>query len=171
MSLILNMGVDAEVDLRKLLGKGADPSFDKLISSLALLAVSQQKAVIDAVMKWRKEMVEPLDASLIKRISESAPLSRTREVQSVLKERQSLASVYILCRSLIDIVRRFTAGAFLDDLGENLEKIVFAQLKKPDPDRFIAELEKYNSHTIMKERQSHMEMLIRGMRFLKIKLC
>ncbi|KAL0081852.1 cell morphogenesis N-terminal-domain-containing protein, partial [Phycomyces blakesleeanus] len=193
---------DAEVDLCKLLGKGADPSFDKLFISLASLASSQQKAVIDAVMRWRSEMVEPLDPALIKRISESAPLSRTREVESVLKERQSLSSVYILCRALIEIVRRFSADTCPESVGENLEEIVFIQLKKPDPDaikrsanrtasmnlfaeligelsnirfasvsdRFIAELEKYNSHTIMKERQSHMEMLIRGMRFLKIKI-
>jgi hypothetical protein len=50
-------------------------------------------------------------------------------------------------------------------IGE-LSNIRFASVS----DRFIAELEKYNSHTIMKERQSHMEMLISGMRFLKIKV-
>lgn len=50
-------------------------------------------------------------------------------------------------------------------IGE-LSNIRFASVS----DRFIAELEKYNNQTIMKERQSHMEMLIRGMRFLKIKV-
>lgn len=50
-------------------------------------------------------------------------------------------------------------------IGE-LSNIRFASVS----DRFIAELEKYNSQTIMKERQSHMEMLIQGMRFLKIKI-
>ncbi|KAL0076042.1 cell morphogenesis N-terminal-domain-containing protein [Phycomyces blakesleeanus] len=54
---------------------------------------------------------------------------------------------------------------FAELIGE-LSNIRFASVS----DRFIAELEKYNSHTIMKERQSHMEMLIRGMRFLKIKI-
>jgi Cell morphogenesis N-terminal len=37
-------------------------------------------------------------------------------------------------------------------------------------DRFIAELEKYNYHAIMKEKQNKIEMLIRGMRYLKIKV-
>ncbi|CAO3582028.1 unnamed protein product [Absidia cylindrospora] len=202
MSLVLNTGVEIDLDLRISLGEEADPVFDKLIQSLAKLATTQQKPVIDAVMRWRKAKIEPLDPALLKRMSEAAPLSRARDVQSILKERQSLASVYILCRTLIAIVQRFTPDALPDEQGENLEEIVFNQLKKADPeaikrsrnrtasmdlfagligelsnirfasvsDRFIAELEKYNSHTIMKERQSHMEMLISGMRFLKIKI-
>ncbi|CAO3652266.1 unnamed protein product [Mucor fragilis] len=202
MSIILNMGVDADVDLKRILGHGSDPNFDKLIYSLSSLAATQQSGVIDAVMRWRKVKVEPLDPLLIKRVSDSAPLSRSREIQSVLKERQSLASVFILCRALIEIIKRLTPGSLPDDLGENLEEIVFNQLKKADPDaikrsknrtasmdlfaeligelsnirfasvsdRFIAELEKYNSQTIMKERQGHMEMLIKGMRYLKIKI-
>ncbi|CEP12609.1 hypothetical protein [Parasitella parasitica] len=202
MSIILNMGIDADVDLKRILGQGSDESFDKLIYSLSLLAATQQSGVIDAVMRWRKVKVEPLDPMLVKRVSDSAPLSRSREIQSVLKERQSLASVFILCRALIEIIKRLTPGSLPDDLGENLEEIVFNQLKKADPDaikrsknrtasmdlfaeligelsnirfasvsdRFIAELEKYNSQTIMKERQGHMEMLIKGMRYLKIKI-
>ncbi|EPB83552.1 hypothetical protein HMPREF1544_09713 [Mucor circinelloides 1006PhL] len=202
MYIILNMGVDADVDLKRILGHGSDENFDKLIYSLSSLAATQQSGVIDAVMRWRKVKVEPLDPLLIKRVSDSAPLSRSREIQSVLKERQSLASVFILCRALIEIIKRLTPGSLPDDLGENLEEIVFNQLKKADPDaikrsknrtasmdlfaeligelsnirfasvsdRFIAELEKYNSQTIMKERQGHMEMLIKGMRYLKIKI-
>lgn len=42
-------------------------------------------------MRWRKVKVEPLDPLLIKRVSDSAPLSRSREIQSVLKERQSVS--------------------------------------------------------------------------------
>ncbi|KAG1211887.1 hypothetical protein G6F69_004186 [Rhizopus microsporus] len=134
MSHILNLGVDNEIDLRSLLGQGADESFDKVIYSLSSLAATQQSAVIDAVMRWRKAKVEPLDPSVIKRVSESAPLSRTRQIQSVLKERQSLASVFILCRALIEIIRKLTPGSLPDDLGENLEEIVFNQLKKADPE-------------------------------------
>ncbi|KAI7898549.1 cell morphogenesis N-terminal-domain-containing protein [Cokeromyces recurvatus] len=202
MSFILNMGIDVNVDLKKILGQGQDKNFDKLIYSLASLATTQQSAVIDSVMRWRKTKVEPLDPLVIKRVSDTAPLSRNREIQSILKERQSLASVFILCRALIEIIKRVAPGSLPDDLGENLEEIVFNQLKKADPeaikrsknrtasmelfaeligelsnirfasvsDRFIAELEKYNSQTIMKERQSHMEMLIKGMRYLKIKI-
>lgn len=51
---------------------------------------------------------------------------------SSLHKRQ-LASVYILCRALIEIVKSFTSKTLPDDLGENLEEIVFNQLKKADP--------------------------------------
>lgn len=59
---------DADVDLRRLLGRGSDEEFDKLIQSLSTLAATQQSAVIDAVMRWRKVKVEPLDPSIIKRV-------------------------------------------------------------------------------------------------------
>ncbi|KAF7722321.1 Cell morphoproteinsis protein PAG1 [Apophysomyces ossiformis] len=201
MALILNMGVEAEVDLEKLLGEGGDLAFDKLIRSLASIAKNQQTSVIARVIFWRRKITESLDIALVKRVSESAPLSRTREVASILKERQSIASAYILCRSLIEIVKRCTADTLPDEFGERLENMVFNQYNKNPPDvmkrsknrtlsldlfsrligelsnirfasvsdRFIAELEKYNNQTIMKERQSHMEMLIEGMRYLKIK--
>ncbi|KAG0168637.1 Cell morphogenesis protein PAG1 [Apophysomyces sp. BC1034] len=202
MALILNMGVDADVDLGRLLGEGGDLVFDKLIRSLASIAKNQQTSVIARVIFWRRKITESLDTALIKRVSESAPLSRTREVAPILKERQSIASAYILCRSLIEIVKRCTADTLPEDFGEKLENMVFNQYNKNPPDvmkrsknrtlsldlfseligelsnirfasvsdRFIAELEKYNNQTIMKERQSHMEMLIEGMRYLKIKI-
>ncbi|GAA5801816.1 hypothetical protein HPULCUR_007270 [Helicostylum pulchrum] len=185
MSFILNLGVDADVDLRKLLGQGNDEAFDQLIYSLSSLAATQQSAVIDAVMRWRKVKVEPLDPSLIKRVRYKTKLFYPN-----------------LPEVLIEIIKRLTPGSLPDDHGENLEEIVFNQLKKADPDaikrsnnrtasmdlfaeligelsnirfasvsdRFIAELEKYNNQTIMKERQGHMEMLIKGMRYLKIKI-
>ena len=57
-----------DIDLPMLLGEGADPSFDKLIVSLAKVAANQQKPVIDAVMRWRKSQTEYLDSNLIKRM-------------------------------------------------------------------------------------------------------
>lgn len=51
-----------------LLREGVDPVFDKLIQSLAKLATTQQKPVIDAVMRWRKSKIEPLDQTLVKRL-------------------------------------------------------------------------------------------------------
>jgi hypothetical protein len=44
-----------------------------------------------------------------------------------------LASVFILCRALIEIIKKLVPGSLPDDLGENLEEIVFNQLKKADP--------------------------------------
>jgi hypothetical protein len=79
-----------------------------------------------------------------------------------------IVSLFIMIyRDAIKRSRNRTASMdlFAGLIGE-LSNIRFASVS----DRFIAELEKYNSHTIMKERQSHMEMLISGMRFLKIKV-
>lgn len=56
------------MDLKRILGHESDSSFNKLIYSLASLAATQQSAVIDAVMRWRKVKVEPLDPLVIKRV-------------------------------------------------------------------------------------------------------
>ena len=56
------------MDFRKILASGADQTFDKLIKSLSSLATSQQKQVIDAVMRWRRAKIEPLDPALVRRV-------------------------------------------------------------------------------------------------------
>ncbi|KAG2181999.1 hypothetical protein INT43_006925 [Umbelopsis isabellina] len=202
INLILSTNIDQSIDIKSWLGQDVDPVFDKLIRSLGSIGSHRPRPVIDAVMQWRKSKNEPVDQALIRKVSESAPLSRVREVPSVLKERLSLSSIFILCRTLIEVVKRLNADNLSDDLAENLEEIVFNQLKNADPelihrsknrtasmdlfaeligalsnirfvsvsDRFIAELEKYNYHAIMKEKQNKIEMLIRGMRYLKIKI-
>ncbi|KAI8991093.1 hypothetical protein BDF20DRAFT_842593, partial [Mycotypha africana] len=68
MAIILSMGIDADVDLRRILGQGVDDNFDRMIYSLSSLAATQQSAVIDAVMTWRKSKIEPLDPIVIKRV-------------------------------------------------------------------------------------------------------
>lgn len=68
MMLLIKYEKDAEVDFRKLLAVGADPAFDKLIRSLSSLAICQQKQVIDAVMRWRRAKIEPLDPALLRRV-------------------------------------------------------------------------------------------------------
>ena len=56
------------MDFRKILASGADQTFDKLIKSLSSFATSQQKQVIDAVMRWRRAKIEPLDPALVRRV-------------------------------------------------------------------------------------------------------
>lgn len=48
-------------------------------------------------------------------------------------ERKSLASIYILCRVLIEVVKQTSSEVMGDDLGGKLEEIVFTQLKTTDP--------------------------------------
>lgn len=78
-----------------------------------------------------------------------------------------LSSPTIGYRDLIHRSKNRTASMdlFAELIGA-LSNIRFVSVS----DRFIAELEKYNYHAIMKEKQNKIEMLIRGMRYLKIKV-
>lgn len=52
---------------------------------------------------------------------------------AVQAERKSLASIYILCRVLIEVVKQTSQDTMGDDLGGKLEEIVYNQLKTTDP--------------------------------------
>lgn len=52
---------------------------------------------------------------------------------AVQAERKSLASIYILCRVLIEVVKQASYEAVGDDLGGKLEEIVYTQLRTTDP--------------------------------------
>lgn len=57
-------------------------------------------------------------------------LARETVVQA---ERKSLASIYILCRVLIEVVKQTSYETMGEDLGGKLEEIVYTQLKTTDP--------------------------------------
>lgn len=57
-------------------------------------------------------------------------LARETVVQA---ERKSLASIYILCRVLIEVVKQTSYDTMGEDLGGKLEEIVYTQLKTTDP--------------------------------------
>ncbi|CAH6720935.1 cell morphogenesis protein PAG1 [[Candida] jaroonii] len=52
---------------------------------------------------------------------------------AIQAERKSLASIYILCRVLIELVKQTSSEIMGDDLGGKLEEIVYTQLKTTDP--------------------------------------
>lgn len=52
---------------------------------------------------------------------------------AIQAERKSLASIYILCRVLIEVVKQTSFENMGDDLGDKLEEIVYTQLKTTDP--------------------------------------
>lgn len=52
---------------------------------------------------------------------------------AVQAERKSLASIYILCRVLIEVVKQSSEDTMGDDLGGKLEEIVYNQLRTTDP--------------------------------------
>lgn len=57
-------------------------------------------------------------------------LARETAIQA---ERKSLASIYVLCRVLIEVVKQTSYEAMGDELGSKLEEIVYTQLKTTDP--------------------------------------
>ncbi|KAM9912511.1 hypothetical protein OXX69_002489, partial [Metschnikowia pulcherrima] len=56
--------------------------------------------------------------------------AKTTAIQA---EKKSLASIYILCRVLIEVVKQTSNDALGDDFGSKLEEIVYNQLKTTDP--------------------------------------
>ncbi|KAI8602189.1 cell morphogenesis N-terminal-domain-containing protein [Dissophora ornata] len=196
---------DTEPDILSPLKQGVDPKFDKLLESLGSIARHRPKPVIDCVMLWRKGKIEtPDDPSIKSSSGDWSANFKFRDPKTVIKERKSVVSLFIMSRSLIEIVRQVQKDTLPDELGFRLEETVFSQLENVDPefiqrssnrtanmnvlvelmgslsnvrfatvsDRFIAELEKYKTGVPVKdkERELRMEMLIRGMRYLNLKL-
>ncbi|KAF9585887.1 Cell morphogenesis protein PAG1, partial [Lunasporangiospora selenospora] len=195
---------DSEPDMLSPLKHGVDPIFDKLLASLGSVARHRPMPVIDCVMLWRKSKLESSDDFTAKSPSGEVSANLKHLDKKTLVERRSIVSLFIMSRSLIEIVSQVQKDTLPDDLGSRLEETVFNQLEKVDPefiqrsqnrtanlnalielmgslsnvrfatvsDRFIAELEKYKTGAPVKDkdRELRMEMLIRGMRYLNLKL-
>ncbi|KAG5513854.1 hypothetical protein PMAC_000476 [Pneumocystis sp. 'macacae'] len=208
--------LDWEPNIVKIIGEGVDPIFDKILRSLGYIARHKPKPVIDSFMYWRKSKLETSIIPMLNKeclfdgnVKNESQLQHdpnfnaiqfNRKV-SVIKDRTSLISIFILCRALIEIVKQVSADALGDELGNKLEEIVFNQLRYTNPrvlstsiirlanwnllvellgwmskvrfssvsDRFIADLEKFRGN-ITREKELKVEMVIHGMKSLKIKL-
>lgn len=99
--------------IERVMGEGADEDFDLVVRSLGHVACRRPKPVIDSVMYWRKSK---------------------RDVASAHPgaERRSLASIYILSRVLMEVVRQTPPEVLGDELSSKLEDIVFKQLLQAD---------------------------------------
>ena len=134
-------------------------------------------------------------------LSNTTQADYIRDQASILTDRKSLLSIFILCRTLIEIIKQLSADSLTDEVGEKLEEIVFNQLKNADyeslhssslrkanwelfsellgclssirfasvSDKFIADLEKFGHGSLTKDREPRVEMVIHGMRHLRIK--
>ena len=125
--------------LVRYLSSGADWQFDQLIAALSNIAKYKVRAVMDALVIWRKMKSDPVDLALIRQlVGDDATEMKLKDTQAVLKERKMLAANYILCRVLIEIVRRIRTGeALTEDLGVKLEEMVYSQLKSADPESLL----------------------------------
>ena len=60
--------------------------------------------------------------------------NRAAMAQRILKDRQRICTVYILCRALIEVIKHTTADALSDDVASRIEPIVFRELSNQDPE-------------------------------------
>ena len=64
----------------------------------------------------------------------SQPSLAVRQTLVAQAERRSTASIYILCRVLLEIIGQNTLACITPEMEEKLEGIIFTQLKIEDPD-------------------------------------
>lgn len=147
---------------------GMDPSFDQLITALGHIAHQKPKPLIDSMMLWRKKKSDDANEArrLLESMSKPSPvmapplLRRATEpvhasdstdsgasnaaavaarVEMLAEaERASTASIYILCRVLMEVISQSTLAHITPDMEEKLEVIIFGQLKIAELDTLVS---------------------------------
>lgn len=139
-------------------GPRADPAFDQLISSLGHINRHKPKSLIDSVIHWRKKKADAAnqlfnelqinkDAMTSRHYTNGSGMSASAaggaiavlEHNMAVSERRSLASVYILCRVLIEIIGQTTLKALNGsdtalNTADRLEDVIYGQLVNAEPD-------------------------------------
>eukprot|EP00842_Homolaphlyctis_polyrhiza_P005771 jgi/Hompol1/6195/HPOL_000607-RA len=196
---LLYLNLDRDEDLSMHFKAGADMAFDRLMSSVGSIAKHCPKLIIDSIMVWRKSKTDNTAAAISDHIRAQYPMLRPRDLDAIIKERLMLLSNFVLCRVLIAIISQLAKNTLPNDLGNKLEEMIFGQFKNADPDvvsksvnrqanvdmfaeligalsnirfgtvsdRFISEIGRGAAATM---KENKMELLIRSMRFLKLKI-
>ncbi|KZT10303.1 uncharacterized protein LAESUDRAFT_755809 [Laetiporus sulphureus 93-53] len=132
----LRQPLEREPALSGLIGPGVDPKLDELLLSLGKIAQKHGKQVIDSIIRWRKSQNESVSTEMqqyhLLQATTSARGARPQDILSILNERKSLASIYIMCRALIAATENATKDGLNDSTGHSLEELTFEQFKKPD---------------------------------------
>ena len=96
------------------MGPGTDSTFDDTLQSLGKIAFKHTKAVIDSILRWRRSQNENVGSDIIKFHISQPPVAsriiRMSDVPGLLNERKSLASIYIMCRSLIAVLQAISVA-------------------------------------------------------------
>ncbi|KXN85574.1 Cell polarity protein mor2 [Leucoagaricus sp. SymC.cos] len=131
----LRYPLDQNPLLPESMGPGVDPKFDETLRSLGQIAQKHSKQVIDSIMRWRRSQHEVVSADIIRTHASQSPghsRNRANDVPAILNERKSMASIYIMCRALIDVLSSISKDALGEALGYNLEETTFEQFRRPD---------------------------------------
>ncbi|CAG8726259.1 26661_t:CDS:10, partial [Dentiscutata erythropus] len=203
LSSIMNHNLDHEPEFVLNIGPNVDQVFDKILNSLGYIARHKPKPVIDLVLIWRRERQELKqdgpEPSHRRHPSDAGLAVRGRE-DDILKERRKQATLFIVCRTLIEVVKQVRPETLRDEVGKQMEDLAFKHVLDSRPeemqrsrhalavydlfaeligelsrirfmtvsDRFISELEKVTPN-MMKEQEARIELLIRGMHYLRLK--
>ncbi|KAI5888318.1 uncharacterized protein SCHCODRAFT_02636387 [Schizophyllum commune H4-8] len=134
----LRQPLDQDPLLPEFMGPGTDSAFDDTLQSLGKIAFKHTKAVIDSILRWRRSQNENVGSDIIKFHISQPPVAsriiRMSDVPGLLNERKSLASIYIMCRSLIAVLQAISVAkdALSENMGYMLSEMIFEQFKKPD---------------------------------------
>ena len=155
----------SDVQVEEICGPGADKDFDALISALGHITRQKPKRLVDAIMYWRKNKSEELQAAqsqmsqakgggLAARTlqrrnteqnqpsvnSDGQPLATTSELYEnvVQAERKVSLSIYLICRVIVEVYRQSTLECISTAMDDKLEDLIFDQLQRLDPERVQA---------------------------------
>ncbi|KAH8594493.1 cell morphogenesis protein-like protein PAG1 [Bisporella sp. PMI_857] len=167
ISQCITIPLEPEPQIEQICGPGVDSTFDQLISALGHISSQKPKALIDSMMLWRKKKSEAanearsqlqsqsrsnnLPGQLVRRNTEpphmladqhdtmsmAQPPYAARQESFAQAERRSTASIYILCRVLIQIIDQSTLACITPEMEDKLEGIMFVQLKYYDTDQLL----------------------------------
>ncbi|RDW69544.1 cell morphogenesis protein-like protein PAG1 [Coleophoma cylindrospora] len=161
ISRCITIPFDPEPHIEPICGPGVDPAFDQLISALGHIAKQKPKPLIDGMMLWRKNKSDAANEAriqlqqaksnlvpgpMLRRNTEpphmlsdalNGPVSTQPTVAALQElvaqaERRSTASIYILCRVLMEVISQSNLTCITTEMEEKLEAIIFNQVKTYD---------------------------------------
>ena len=85
-------------------------------------------------MRWRKSQQEGVSDDIIQEHLRRGAVSTQRhaDLTKRLSERKDIATIYIMCRALIEVVQMLPKDGLKEPVGMSLEEMVFDQFRRPD---------------------------------------
>ncbi|KAG1736710.1 hypothetical protein EDD22DRAFT_852227 [Suillus occidentalis] len=155
-----------------------DPKFDDLMSSLGKIALKHPKPVIYSIMSWRRGHNENVSVDILKHHASQSPLwtraARVQEPSTLLNERKSLTSIYIMRRALIAVLSKDALGDAMGlFLGGNEVWSVQEtgrEASYPCHGSFLGELEPVAHGRVAKDFDTKYEHLVKGLRHVQLRV-
>ncbi|KAF5336607.1 hypothetical protein D9611_006456 [Ephemerocybe angulata] len=180
----LQQPLEPELPFERTMGPGVDPKFDETLQSLAIIAQKKAKPVIDSVMRWRRTQNDHDYGSNVV-VSERKSMASiyimcralVTVLQSITKDALGDSFGYTIEETFFEqfkrpdsrhqssVNHRSNTELYAALLGQ-LAKVRFITVT----DRFLGELSPVTSGNILKDNDNKYENLVRGMRYIQIKV-